>query len=314
MSYPDYPDNRLIVNGVDLSERFGMILADGYTLAPPSPKTYTVDIPGGNGKLDLTESLLGDTAYENREQEFIFYVLNMTDSDIVKIESGSFKTVRTITDTFEAVKTEISNFLHGKAFDYVMTMDPGYIYHGRFAVSEYSHTLYANGLLGAIKIKIEANPFKTKAAQVFKTDAVGGKTVYFPSGRLRVRPTIETDGLTKVIYKNKLIRLQQGSWTINDLLFEEGTNEVYFSTYDVRNLKWGDLKTNAITWKDFKTRRLHEWYKSNGDGTYVIKTWSDLSDKTWSDISNQKWVDLSYLTDVNAAVKTVYVKYDWGDL
>ena len=294
MSYPDYPDNRLIVNGVDLSERFGMILADGYTLTPPSPKTYTVDIPGGNGKLDLTESLLGDTAYDNRQQEFDFYVIDPAD--------------------FERTKTEISNFLHGKAFDYVLTMDPYYTYHGRFEVGEYKHSSYSNALVGAIKIKIDANPFKMKNRQVYRIDALGGRIVYLTSGRMRVRPTIESEGFIKVIYKGKLLILPAGSWSINDLLFEDGVNELYLNTYDIRNLKWGDLKTGSITWSEFRTKKLYEWYKSNGDRTYVIKTWSDLSDKTWSDLSEEKWVDQTYLKDADADVKPVYIEYDWGDL
>ena len=106
MSYPDLPNNRLIVNGVDLSIRFQMVLLDGYTLEPPEPKTYTVDIPGGNGVIDLTEALTGDVAYKNRKQEFTFAVIDVKN--------------------FEKVKTEVSNFLHGRAFDYTMTMDPGY--------------------------------------------------------------------------------------------------------------------------------------------------------------------------------------------
>ena len=89
----NYPKNRLIVNGVDLTEKFKMVLSDGYTLTPPSPKTYIIDIPGGHGKLDLTESLFGDVPYDNRKQEFTFYIINVED--------------------FEKAKTEISNMLHG---------------------------------------------------------------------------------------------------------------------------------------------------------------------------------------------------------
>lgn len=70
MSYPDYPENRLIVNGVDLTLKYGLILIDGYKLDPPEVKKYEVDIPGGDGVIDLTDSLLGDTAYKNREIEF----------------------------------------------------------------------------------------------------------------------------------------------------------------------------------------------------------------------------------------------------
>lgn len=294
MSYPNLPDNRLIVDGVDLSEKFKMVLVDGYTLSPPSPKTYTVDIPGGNGTLDLTESLIGDVTYGNRKQTFTFYIIN--------------------TEDFEKVKTEISRFLHGRAFDYVMTMDPEFTYHGRFTVSKYTHKAYANGIVGTITVNVEADPYKLKDTQIYKVDGVGGTTVYLESGRMRVRPTIEVDGLTKVIYNNKLITLQQGAWTINDLLFTEGINEVYVNTFDVRNLKWGDVKTNGITWGDLKKKKLYEWYKSNGDGTYVIKTWNDLAKTTWEDLADETWSDQLYMADITSVIRNAYIKYDWGDL
>lgn len=296
MSYPSYPDNRLIVNGVDLSTEFGLILADGYTLKPPTPKTYTVEIPGGNGKLDLTDSLLGDTAYNNREQEFTFYVIDPSN--------------------FEETKTKVSNFLHGKAYDYIMTMDPDYTYHGRFTVSETSHSMYNVGIVGSIDIKVDGKPFKIKRTQVVKANAIGGILVTLESGRMRVRPIIETSGLVRVIFNNKQYMLQQGSWAINDILFRDGLNYIYFNSYDIRSLKWGDLKTNSITWGDLKTRYIFEWYKSNGDGTYVMKTWFDLykKNKTWDDLKDQTWADQMYMSDVTETVDNVYVEYEWGDL
>lgn len=258
MGYPNYPNNRLVVNGVDLTEKFKMVLVDGYTLSPPSPKTYTVDIPGGNGKLDLTEALIGDIVYSNRKQEFTFYAIN--------------------TENFEKLKTEVSNFLHGQAFYYQMTMDPEYTYHGRFTVSSYSHSKYTVGVVGTIKIKIEADPFKFKKAQIVTVNAVGGQVLNLKSGRMSVRPMIETDGFTKIIYNNKLETLSQGTWDINDFILTEGDNEVYVNSFDIRNLKWKELKTDKITWGDFKKQRLFEWYKYNGNGVYVNKTWANLSD------------------------------------
>lgn len=294
MSYPDLPNNRLIVNGVDLSTRFGMILSDGYTLNPPEPKTYTVDIPGGNGKLDLTESLLGDTAYNNRKQEFKFYLINV--------------------DNFEKTKTEVSNFLHGKSFKYEMTMDPGYTYSGRFTISSYTHSAYDAGIIGVIKITVDAEPFKYSKDRIYKINAVGGITVELESGRKRVRPTIETENALKVIYNGTLITLPQGSWTINDLLFTSGVNTVYFNSYDIRNLKWGDLKTNAITWGDFKKKKLYEWYKSNGDGTYAVKTWNDAGQSTWDDLSESTWSSLSYMNEVTDNINDIYIAYEVGEL
>lgn len=297
MEILNYPNNRLIVNGVDLSARYGLILVDGYNLEPPEPKTYTVDIPGGDGVIDLTESLLGDTAYQNRKLEFTFYRVNL--------ESAV---------AFEQFMTEIKRFLHGKSFDFKITMDPEYTYHGRFTISNPTHSSYVSGIAGNFKMEIDADPFKYKDDQVYRIDAVGGKIMYFESGRKRVRPTIETEGFLKVIYKNKLYTLSQGTWTINDVLFDSGVNEVYFNSYDIKNLTWGDMKEAKNTWGKFKTKRLFEWYKSNGNGTQVFETWNDESSKTWEEISARTWGNLKYMSEVTINVSDIYVKYKVGDL
>ena len=297
MSYPDYPNNRLIVGGVDLTARYGMILADGYTLDPPEPKTYEVDIPGGDGVIDLTDSLLGDTAYKNRKGEFEFYIFGLN-----------------TVEEFECRMTAIKQYLQGKAFDFQITMDPEYTYYGRFTISNVKHSMYANGLAGYLKLSVDADPCKYLQDQVYRINAVGGKIVSFESGRKQVRPVIESDGFVKVIYEGKIYTLPQGTWTINDLLFKEGLNEVYFNTYDIKNLTWGDLKDKNVTWQDFKTKPLFEWYKSNGDGTLAIKTWKDLIGKTWSDMADSKWSDLVYQSEITQNIPDVYIKYKVGDL
>ena len=290
----DYPNNRLIVNGVDLTQKFQMILADGYTLTPPSIKTYTVDIPGGHGKLDLTEALFGDVAYNNRKQEFIFYLINVKD--------------------FEKAKTDISTMLHGKYFEYKMTMDPEYTYKGRFTIDSYSHTAFSSGNLGEIKISIDADPFKYKKDRVFVISAIGGETYSFESGRKRVLPSIETDGLLKVIYNGKLFTLPKGTWKLNELVFNSGQNEVYFNCFDVRNLTWGQLR-DTTNWGQFKEKKLYEWYKSNGDGTYVFTTWDSLDPRhSWEYYRGKAWKDIVYMWDKVKDVSDSYIKYEWGDL
>lgn len=294
MSYPDYPNNRVIVNGTDLSNVFKMVLVDGFTLSPPTPKTYLVDIPGGNGKLDLTSALIGDTVYDNRAQSFIFKIIDV--------------------DDFESVKTNISNFLHGKEFDYELTWDPGYTYHGRFKVTSYTKETFNMCKIGTIQIDVDAEPYKRKEDQVFKVDAVGGTMVYLNSGRLRVRPLIETTGFLKVIFNNKLINLPQGTWSINDMLLTEGVNELYLNSYSIHNLKWKDLKNNSVTWAGFKDKRLFEWYKSSGDGNYVIKKWNDVEYETYSSHETTKWSDYIYKSEEVSTIDQVYIKYDWRDL
>lgn len=294
MSYPDYPENRLIVNGVDLTLKYGLILIDGYKLDPPEVKKYEVDIPGGDGVIDLTESLLGDSAYKNREIEFEFYMIDI--------------------GRFEEIMTEINRTYHGKAFDFKVTMDPDYTYHGRISITDQKQSMYNNGLVGYFKMTIDGNPYKYKNDAIYHVNAIGGKIVKFESGRKRVRPTIETDGFLKVIFNNKLITLPQGTWSVNEILFTEGVNEVYFNSFDVKNLTWADLKKMKTTWGTFKSKRLYEWYKTNGTGRYVIKRWVDLEPDTWDALSTKKWSDLIYMSEETIDIKDTYVKYKVGDL
>lgn len=297
MSYPDYPNNRLIVDGVDLSVRFQMVLLDGYTLSPPEPKTYTVDIPGGDGVIDLTSALTGDVAYSNRPQSFTFMVVDP--------------------DSFERVKTDVSNFLHGKAFDYQMTMDPGYTYHGRFTVSEYSHAMYAYpGLVGVFTVDIDADPYKSKGLQIYKLNATGGRLFRLESGRKPVHPVIECQQPTKIRFENVSEIIPAGTYRLNDVLFKQGYNDIYINSYSLWNTIWSDLDdlgTHPMTWANAVKYRWDDLHRLDGDVISVPRTWEELNAFRWSDLSNKKWSDINYRHE-SAPETNVYISYDWKDL
>lgn len=297
MSYPDYPQNRLIVDGVDLTVRFQMILLDGYTLSPPEPKTYTVDIPGGDGVIDLTQSLTGDVAYKNRKQEFTFAVINP--------------------DSFERVKTEVSNFLHGKEFDYQISMDPGYTYHGRFSVKEYSHTLYAYpGLVGTFSIDIDAEPYKLKKRMSFKLNATGGKMFTLESGRKPVRPVIECSQPCRVRWKNVIVNVPAGTYRLNDTLFTDGQNDIYINSWRLYNITWLELsesQTHQMTWEESKKYRWDDLQRLEGDVYDAPRSWQEVAELRWSDASNKTWHDMNYVAK-EAPENVVYLSYDCKDL
>lgn len=297
MSYPDYPNNRLIVDGVDLTIRFQMALLDGYTLSPPEPKTYTVDIPGGDGVIDLTSALTGDVAYKNRQQTFTFMVANP--------------------DSFERVKTDVSNFLHGKAFDYQITMDPGYTYHGRFTVTEYDHTLYSYpGLVGIFSIKIDADPYKLKGHMTYKLNATGGKMFRLESGRKPVHPVVECTQPCKVRWKNVIIQVPAGTYRLNDVLFTQGYNEIYINSWTFYNITWGELGEGAahqMTWDEATAYRWDDLQRLEGDSMDVPQRWSDLAEYRWSDLADKTWADVDFRNE-SVPDTTVYLSYDWKDL
>lgn len=296
MSYPDLPNNRLIVNGVDLSIRFQMVLLDGYTLEPPEPKTYTVDIPGGNGVIDLTEALTGDVAYKNRKQEFTFAVIDVKN--------------------FEKVKTEVSNFLHGRVFDYTMTMDPGYTYHGRFSIDSYSHEAYANGLLGQFKITVDANPYKLKEHCAYRLNSTGGKLYRLESGRRPVHPVLECSQPCFVAFKGVETIIPAGTYRLNDIVFYNGINEIYLNTSRLWFVVWdevGEGKNYAMTWNDASSYTWDSIQKLGAGVEDAPSCWNDISNKVWSDVADNLWKEMDYRRE-NIPDTTAYLTYDWEDL
>ena len=85
---------------------------------PPTVKTNMVNIPGGDGVLDLTTSLAGRPTYNNRPGSRTFYVQN------------GFK-------DWSALYSEIMVYLHGQELRAILEDDPAYFYEGRFSVNQW---------------------------------------------------------------------------------------------------------------------------------------------------------------------------------
>jgi hypothetical protein len=104
---------------------------------PPTVKTKTIDIPGGNGVIDLTESLTGYPVYNNRSGSIEFIVVDQ-DREWYDIYS------------------EIMNYLHGQMMKAILEDDRGYYYEGRFSVNSWK----SNKDWSRITIDYDVNPYK----------------------------------------------------------------------------------------------------------------------------------------------------------
>lgn len=105
--------------------------------APPEVKTNYVEIPGGNGVLDLSEALTKYPVYKNRTGSFTFRVMN-----------GYLP--------WQERYSEIMNYLHGRSMRAVLDDDPGYFYQGRFSVDGWASA----DTWSEITIGYNVNPFK----------------------------------------------------------------------------------------------------------------------------------------------------------
>lgn len=115
---------------------YGIVLSH-KSIDAPAPKTETVDIPGADGSIDMTE-YLGDVKYKNRKLKFEFSI-SRTGGELLETYS------------------EILGDLHGKRFDsIILDDDPDYKYAGR--VTDIS--LKESGGIAAITVTCDCEPYR----------------------------------------------------------------------------------------------------------------------------------------------------------
>lgn len=249
MAYPQIPTNSLEIyegNGkwINLYTLHNMILLDGYDLGLPTVKSYVVDIPGGDGSLDITETVYGNIPLTNRQQSFNFIVVDLEDQQ-----------------AFETKKSEILKQLHGYAFKYRLTIDKSYYYEGRFNFDIPSFASTSNhGFVGFFSVSVNAKPYKTKTSKGKIQDVcIGGKTLSLENGRKRVLPKIQLPAESYISFEDKEWTLGPGTFTINDLILKEGTNEIYVDSYPLNIARWNDLfRLNTSKYRPDGYENMHK--------------------------------------------------------
>lgn len=292
-------DLRIKVEGVDLADAFGATVLYDFTLGSPEPKAYTVDIPGGDGVIDLTEALTGDVAYKRRSQTF-------------NLAFGL--------DDFEETRTRLLSFLHGRARDYELSIDPGYTYHGRFSVGAPEYKGRGASGVAVVPVSVDADPYKLRERRSYRLNATGGRMYRLESGRRPVHPTIECDSACWVTWRGKTITVPPGAFVLRDVVFREGWNEIYVNSQPLWLELWGDLSEggkDAMTWGQagaFRWDGLHRLGLA-GDAP---QCWADIAGARWADLGEggaepRRWTELDYRHGT-VADSTVYLSYDWEDL
>ena len=108
-------------------------------IAPPSVNTKSIEIPGANGTLDLTESLTPYPTYQNRTGSIEFAVLND------KMH-------------WAHLYSKILNYVHGRHGKVILEDDPNWFYEGRWAVSDW--TSNSDGTWSTVSLEYDLKPYK----------------------------------------------------------------------------------------------------------------------------------------------------------
>ena len=193
---------------------------------PPSVKTSAIEIPGGDGALDLTTVLAGRPLFKNRTGSLEFYVEN------------GFR-------DWTVLFSEIMAYMHGQKMKAVLEDDPAYFYEGRFAVN----TWKSNKERSTIVIDYDVNPYKrdilgtdeewiwdtfnfeTGIIRNYKNLPVNGQLeMVILVDMMPVSPTIlaSNSGMT-VSHNGVTHELAKGLNNFPDLVLEKGENTLLFT-------------------------------------------------------------------------------------
>lgn len=118
---------------------FGLVPATRPFVNAPQQKTSTLDIPGANGSIDLSNVPLGFATYQNRTGSWEFHIAH----DI----TGR---------SWEEAYQDILFKLHGKQVAVILTDDPSYFYKGRVYINQYK----SDRMNSSITINYDLYPYK----------------------------------------------------------------------------------------------------------------------------------------------------------
>ena len=183
------------------------LIRNGVTIGQASPKTETVDVPGSDGSLDLTE-YFGEIFYQNREIAFSFSVMP---SDGV---------------TFHDVFTRVKNALHGKRLKIILSEDADYYYVGRITCDEWK----TNETIGTMEITADCDPYKYRLTPTAIMLSISGTaTKVFMNERKRAVPTFELSSAMQIKQGTTTYQAAAGTWSDSRLYFSQGNNELTFT-------------------------------------------------------------------------------------
>lgn len=175
-------------------------------MGSPAVKTNEVDIPGADGKLDMTD-FFGEPKYDNVTHKF----------DFVTLEER---------EKFPLQFAVIKNAIHGKKVRIVLDDDPTFFYLGRCHVSSFTNEKGA----GAVAVDCDCEPYKYKMQPTTVQVTVdGAQTVSLTNARKRAVPEvrIETEGSIRIEYQvSNIWELGSGIFTLPELELTEGENPV----------------------------------------------------------------------------------------
>jgi len=157
----------------DTYKDFFLVPTSVPVINPPTVKAKTIEVPGANGAIDLTESLTPFPVYGDRTGSIEFAVLNNR-----REWYNLYKTIHGVKNqhaldgerAWSLLYSDITNKLHGRKCQIILEDDPEWYYEGRIAVNSWKSS--NNGGWPTITLDYTLYPYKFSISS--STDGASG--------------------------------------------------------------------------------------------------------------------------------------------
>lgn len=193
--------NNKIHTGLDLD-----LVMEAKDLGSPNVQKNTVEIPGRNGSLDMSEAITGEPSYNNRTQTYKF------------IGNGSREVVLSLID--------IMMSYHGQYISIVVDDYEDWYYEGRVEVAYVDKYNYVE-----FELAVDAQPFRYAREPInVSYTTITSQEITLNNRGVTVIPKIVTDAETTIIFGEVTYNLSAGTYEPEDLALRRGDNVYTITT------------------------------------------------------------------------------------
>ncbi|HFI0687003.1 TPA: hypothetical protein ACGO46_001629 [Streptococcus suis] len=196
--------NQVEFDGILSYDDWGVYLTS-FFVGDAEPKENYIDIPFGDGSLDLTEAVTGEVSYSSREFEAIF-------------------TIKPPRSEWPDLVRMMRTYLNGRKRKIRNADEPDYYLIGRCKTS-----FEIDGVLGRFTVFATCEPWKFKNAPTVQNVAIGASgsaTIYLSNSRKRVIPTITTSAEVSITFGGQVTVVTAGTHKFTNIVLVEGENQL----------------------------------------------------------------------------------------
>ena len=169
-------------------------------ISKPEIQSFTAQVPGRNGLLNLTKALTGKVTYYNRSLSFQYF--GTGDRDYLL-----------------EIDTYMSR-LHGQTIQVIDDDYPNHYYEGEVSVDT---ALKSNYII--VTLDVDAQPFRLRRNKTVYSREISGTTlVYLDNESIGAIPTITVTAETSITFKGKTVSVSAGTYTIDAFELDSGVN------------------------------------------------------------------------------------------